>query len=83
MISYILGSTIGKTVLLLLLSWIIYSIYSLIIFPFIYWRKYKKYSNVISNPSFIPLLGDMKEHLDNMNAGKVHYSHLISNSEVN
>ena len=70
--------TAGKYLLLFLTSYLVYIIYVLILRPFLFWYKYKKYSNVYTDPKFRPLLGDIWYNLQNINRGIVHYYHKVT-----
>lgn len=48
----------------------------MVIPPFLEWKRYKKYSNVYTAPSFVPILGDFYLYAKNMNSGKSYYAHL-------
>lgn len=72
-----LAYTIGKYFLYFLVSYIVYLIYLLVVKPYVFWRGFKKYSNVYTEPSFVPLLGNFSYNLANLKAGKAHYYHLI------
>lgn len=45
------------------------------------WKKYKKYKNVHTSASFIPILGDFYTYATNMKAGKTYYAHLVKKTE--
>ncbi|CAI2364476.1 unnamed protein product [Moneuplotes crassus] len=62
-----------KCVFIFALAYVLYLTYTLVVYPYICWRKYKKYSNVYTTPKFIPLLGDLKGITDDLKQGKVHY----------
>ncbi|CAI2366076.1 unnamed protein product [Moneuplotes crassus] len=74
-------SSIFSYFLLLLLGLIIYVLNTVLIQPYLFWRKYKKYPNVITRESFSPILGDMKDHRDSMQNNKVHYSYMKNGAE--
>jgi len=57
----------------LALGYFLYLVYALLVYPYMCWRKYKKYSNVYTTPTFIPILGDLKRINEDMKKGRVHY----------
>ncbi|CAI2365712.1 unnamed protein product [Moneuplotes crassus] len=50
--------------------------YLAVVKPYLFRRKYGKYSNVYMDKGFIPLLGDLIYHVYDEKANKVHYDHL-------
>lgn len=48
---------------------------------FLIWRKYRKYKNVYTSPTFIPVLGDFFLYAKNMFEGKAYYAHLDKKTE--
>ena len=71
------AKTLIKYCLLIIAAYLIYLVYNIIVKPYLLWRKFKQYPNVLTSPSFIPFLGDFKGHIDSMNKGKVHYAHIV------
>lgn len=65
-----------KYVGLLLLAFVAYMVAFKVIPPYLVWLKYKKYKNVHTSKSFIPLLGDFWPIMKNLKAGIKYYNHL-------
>ena len=74
--------TIIRYLITFFIVFLIYSLYVALLKPFLFWIKYKKYSNVATGAWFIPVIGDLKKHLDCVKSGKVHYAHLIENGKT-
>nr|AOQ25839.1 CYP5681A1 protein [Moneuplotes crassus] len=67
--------------LLILAGLVVHILNTVLLQPYLFWRKYKKYPNVITRESFSPILGDMKEHIDSMRENKVHYAYMKNGAE--
>jgi cytochrome P450 len=67
--------TILKLMMFALLSFVIYLMYIIFYIPLKVRSKYSKYKNVYMAPKFVPIAGDMMNHLNDEKAGKVHYHH--------
>ena len=55
---------------------IIYITVVMVIPSYLEWKKYKKFKNVYTSDSFVPVLGDFYLYAKNMNEGKTYYAHL-------
>jgi len=65
-----------KTAGLLILMLAAYLVVFKVIPPYLVLRKYRKYPNLYTPKTFIPLLGDFLQFAKNMSAGKRYYDHL-------
>ena len=54
----------------------------MIIPQYLTWRQYKKYRNVYTSPTFIPLLGDFYTYAKNMSQGLTYYAHLDDKTKI-
>ena len=52
-------------------------LYNLVIKPYLFYRKYKSYSNVFSEEKFRPLVGDVSYMIESENKGSVYYSYFM------
>ena len=68
--------TLGKYVLFSLVGLLTYLVYTVIVQPYLFRRKYKKYPNVYVSDDYYPLTGNFIEMIRDVNAGKVYYQHI-------
>ncbi|CAI2366121.1 unnamed protein product [Moneuplotes crassus] len=61
---------------LALVATAVYFTYKLFYVPLAFRRKYSQYKNVYVKPKFIPVLGELKPCLDDINNGRAFYDHL-------
>ena len=59
------------------MSYLIYLVYKLLVYPYMIYRKYQKYSNVYTSPKYRPLIGDVYDSIQDMKQGKAHYANRI------
>ena len=71
-----------QCLLLLALILIVYICATMIIPQYLTWRQYKKYRNVYTSPTFIPLLGDFYTYAKNMSQGLTYYAHLDDKTKI-
>ena len=71
-----------KCLLLLTLILIVYICSTMIIPQLLIWRQYKKYKNVYTSQTFIPLLGDFYTYAKNMSQGLTYYAHLDDKTKI-
>lgn len=50
---------IGKYLGLFGLAYFIYVLYCVLVVPYLFWRKYRKYPNVKTHEKFVPIIGDV------------------------
>ena len=65
-----------KYLLIVVIVAIIYITVFMVIPSYLVWKRYKKYKNVYTSNTFVPLLGDFYTYAKNMSEGKAYYAHL-------
>ncbi|CAI2386469.1 unnamed protein product [Moneuplotes crassus] len=65
-----------------LLAFGIYLGYFIVIKPYLWRKKYQKYSNVLVGDKFIPVVGDSIKELNSIKANKVHYAHYEEDAHI-
>ncbi|CAI2366304.1 unnamed protein product [Moneuplotes crassus] len=60
---------------------LLYVLHVMVLKPYLFYRKYKQYPNVKSRESFLPILGDIKEHVDCMKNNGAHYVYMKNRAD--
>ncbi|CAI2365091.1 unnamed protein product [Moneuplotes crassus] len=58
----------------LIIAFVIFLVYIFVVRPYYLRWKYSRYSNIMLGKKFIPVLGNFKQAIDCIRAGKVHYT---------
>lgn len=71
---------VAKYFLLAVLGLVIYLSYIILMKPYLFRQKYKKFANVYVSERFVPLIGDLQVVIDAVKQGKVFYNYYRENS---
>ena len=74
--------TLLKYLAFVVFIFLLYVCATMIVPQYIAWKRYKKYKNVYTSDTFIPILGDFYYYIQNMNKGLTYYAHLDDKTRV-